>query len=161
MRTIGVSQRRSDSKKKRKICGERVDRWSQLYGRNRDSGRSSLTSSFVVKGSGRAWARKEGMAKLVSRGCWSASAGARSRWTVGVDLLGFLHFFGGGRVVPVDAGLWFSLSVLWSARCSGGCVMSGDGGGKVRFPVGSVSGSAFGCPQSSYGRYTLPPTAST
>jgi hypothetical protein len=84
------------------------------------------------------------MAKLVSRGCWSASAGARSRWTVGVDLLGFLYFFGGGRVVPVDAGLWFSLSVSWSAKCSGGCVMSEDGGGKVRFPVGSVSGSAFG-----------------
>jgi hypothetical protein len=84
------------------------------------------------------------MENFLSRGCWSASAGARARWTVGVDLLSFLHFFGGGRVVPVDAGLWFSLSVSWSARCLGGCVMSGDSGGNLRFPVGSVSSSAFG-----------------
>jgi hypothetical protein len=34
--------------------------------------------------------------QLVSRGCWSASAGVRARWTMGVDLLGFLCFFAVG-----------------------------------------------------------------
>ena len=80
------------------------------------------------------------VALWVSRRHWSASA-ARTRLTVGVDLLGFLYFFGGGRVVPVETS-WFSFS--WSARFLGGCVMSWDGRGRVRSPVGScVRSSAF------------------
>ena len=52
-------------------------------GRSREAGRSSLTSSFVVSGSGQAGARKEVMACWVSRRrCWAASASARL--TVGV-----------------------------------------------------------------------------